>query len=86
MIDPRNGNLLTTDDEIQDAAVYTYTKRLENRPIKENLEHIKYAKEKLFERLLKVAQANKTPPWEMKDLDKVKIPEEEQGQGSPRIL
>ena len=71
MIDPRNGNLLTTDDKIKDAAVYTYTKRLENRPIKDNLEHVKNAKELLCEKLLTAAKANKTPPWEMKDLDKV---------------
>ena len=71
MIDPRTGNLLTNDDKIQDAAVHTYTKRLENRPINENLEHIKDAKEALCERLLKVAAANKTPPWEMRHLDKV---------------
>ena len=63
MIDPRNGNLLTSDDKIQDAAVHTYTKRLENRPIKEHLKHIKDAKEKLCEKLLKVAKQNKTPPW-----------------------
>ena len=49
MIDPRNGNLLTTDDKIKDAAVYTYTKRLENRPIKDNLEHVKNANELLCE-------------------------------------
>ena len=71
MIDPQTGNLITDDEKIQDAAVFTYTKRLENRPIKENLSSIKDAKELLCEKLLEVARANKTPPWEMKHLDKV---------------
>ena len=31
MIDPRNGNLLTNEDKILDAALYTYTKRPENK-------------------------------------------------------
>ena len=44
MIDPRNGNLLTTEDKIQDAAVHAYTKRLENKPMKDNLKHIQDAK------------------------------------------
>ena len=71
MIDPKSGNLLTDDEKIKDAAVLTYTKRLENRPIKDNLKHIKNAKEALCEKLIKVAQANKTPPWEMKHLEKI---------------
>jgi hypothetical protein len=71
MIDPQTGNLITDDEKIQDAAVFTYTKKLENRPIKENLSSIKDAKELLCEKLLEVARANKTPPWEMKHLDKV---------------
>ena len=71
MIDSRSGNLLTNDDKIQDAAIYTYAKRLENRPIKDDLEHNREAKEKLCEKLLKVARANKTPPWEMKHLNRV---------------
>ena len=71
MIDPRSGNLITDDEKIQEAAVFTYTKRLENRPIRENLSSIKDAKEILCEKLLEVARANKTPPWEMKHLEKV---------------
>ena len=71
MIDPVTGNLLTDEKKIQDAALHTYSKRLENRPIKKNLEHVKDAKEKLCEKLLEVARANKTPDWEMKHLDRV---------------
>ena len=71
MIDPISGNLLTSEEKIQEAAVSAYTKRLENRPMKDNLNHIRDAKEALCEKLLKVAQANKTPAWEMKHLEKV---------------
>ena len=71
MVDPENGNLVTDDKNIQKIALKTYTKRLENKPIKKNLENVKEAKEKLCEKLLKVAAANKTPPWELKDLEKV---------------
>ena len=71
MKDPRNGNLLSTEDKIQDAAVYSYTKRLENKPMKDNLKHIKDAKELLCDKIIKAAQTNITPPWEMKHLEKV---------------
>ena len=36
-----------------------------------NLKYIKDAKEVLCEKLQKVAQTNKTPPWELKHLEKV---------------
>ena len=71
MIDPDTGSIVTDDEAIQKIAVETYTKRLQNKPIKKNLENIKIAKEKLCDKLLKVAAANKTPPWELKDLEKV---------------
>ena len=71
MKDPQSGNLLTTDEKIQEAAVNVYTKRLENRPMKDDLKHIKDAKEKLCENILKLSATTKTPPWTMKDLDRV---------------
>ena len=71
MKDPVSGNLLTTDEKIQKAAVNVYSKRLENRPIKEDLKHIKDAKEMLCAKLLKLAGTKKTAPWTMKDLDRV---------------
>ena len=69
MKDPVTGNLLTSDEKIQEAAVNVYSKRLENRPMKDDLKHIKDAKEMLCEKLLKLAASNKTPPWKMKELD-----------------
>ena len=44
MKDPITGNLLTTSDKINDAAVNVYTDRLRNRPMKEHLKHIKVSK------------------------------------------
>ena len=38
---------------------------------KHTLEHIKDAKEKLCGKLLKIAEANKSPPWTMKELEVV---------------
>ena len=71
MIDPRNGNLLTNEENILDAALYTYKKRLDNKPIKKDLQHIKEDKEVLCEKRLKLASFVKTPPWNMTDLDKI---------------
>ena len=50
MIDPLTGNLLTTDKKLQEAAVRVYTERLENRPMKDDLKHIKDSKKMLFEK------------------------------------
>ena len=71
MIDPETGNLLTSDENIKEAALKNHAKRLENEPIKDNLSHIKEAKELLCEKVMKVAKTRKTPPWEMKDLERV---------------
>ena len=71
MKDPKSGNLLTTDEKINEAAVNLYTERLKNRPMKNTLQHIKEAKEKLCEKVLKLAERNKTPDWKMKDLELV---------------
>ena len=48
-----------------------FEERLKNRPMKEELNHIKEGKEKLAEKLMEVAKENKTPPWNKKDLNKV---------------
>ena len=71
MIDPLSGNLLTSEDKIEEAAINVYTERLKNRPMKDDLKHIKDAKEMLCEKLLKIAKRRKTPPWTMHDLDRV---------------
>ena len=71
MIDRETGDLLTADENIQKAALKNYAKRLENEPIKDSLKPIKEAKEMLCEKFLKVAKTRKTPPWEMRHLERV---------------
>ena len=61
MKDPASGNLLTSNDKINEAAVNVYSQRLASAPMKHTLEHIKDAKEKLCRKLLKIAEANKSP-------------------------
>ena len=43
MLDPVSGNLLTSEDKIEEAAIKVYTKRLENREVKDDLKHLKDA-------------------------------------------
>ena len=70
MLDSR-GNLVTNQNVIEDIALETFSKRLENRPIKDNLNHLKAAKEDLCSKRLGLASKNKTKPWVMDDLDRV---------------
>ena len=57
--------------KIEEAALNVFTERLENRPMKDDLKHIRDAKETLCKNILKLAGSRKTPPWTMKELDKV---------------
>ena len=61
MKDPISGNLLTNEEKIQKVAVNVYKNQLENRPMRQELKHIKEAKEKLCKNILKLAGNNKTP-------------------------
>ena len=70
MKDP-DGNLVTSEEEIEKLAIQTYQKRLQNRPMKEDLHHIRKQKEELCSRRLEAAKKNTTPPWTMNDLEKV---------------
>ena len=65
----KDGSLVTNVEKIKEMAVEAYKERLKNRPIKEGLEELKELKEKLADRIMKIAQKNKTPPWTMKELD-----------------
>ena len=65
----RDGNVITEHKELKHLYLKTYAQRLRNRPIKENLEHIKRLKEELFESRLKVASKRKTEPWTMVNLE-----------------
>ena len=65
------GNHLTSPSALEDLALKTYKKRLENRPIKETLEGIRIEKEELCEIRIDQARLNKTQPWSKDDLNKV---------------
>ena len=71
MIDPETGNLLTTEEKIEKAALKVYKDRLRSKPIHRSIEQIKEAKEKLCENNIKIAKYEKTPAWTMKELEKV---------------
>ena len=66
-----DGNLVTDEKMIEELALETYKKRLENRTIQPNLNHLKQEKEELCKVRLEVAKENKTPPWTMTQLEKV---------------
>ena len=59
MVDPTTGNLLTSEDKIKDAAVDVFSKRLETKPIREDLKHVQDAKELLCTKLLQVPNQTK---------------------------
>ena len=65
MIDPETGNLLTTEEKIEKAALKVYKDRLRSKPIHRSIEQIKEAKEKLCENNIKIAKYEKTPAWTM---------------------
>ena len=71
MKDPLSGNILTTNEKINEAAVNVFSERLKNRPIKNTLQQIKEAKERLCKNILEVSKRNKTPDWNMKELEVV---------------
>ena len=80
-----DGNLVTSETEIQNIALETYQKRLQNRPMREELSELRAEKEELCARRLEIAKWKKTPPWNMKDLDAVLgylLPQAEQVQRS----
>ena len=67
----KEGNLLTTDEAITERALEVYAERLAPNKIEKHLENLEKARNELCEYRLKLAKANKTPPWEMDDLEKV---------------
>ena len=71
MLDPKSGNLLTSQKGIEKASIEVYKDRLRNREIKPNLQHIKNDKEILSQKILNIASKNVTPDWTMENLEKV---------------
>ena len=66
-----HGNLVTSPSVIENLALDTYKKRLDNRPMKDSLEHIRTEKEELCKKRLEYARNNKTKPWTNEDLQRV---------------
>ena len=66
-----DGNLVTSAKGVENISVKHYSKVLENRAMKENLIHLKDAKEELCEERVKSAKENKTPPWQKEELNEV---------------
>ena len=64
-----DGNLVTNVETIKDMAAKAYKHRLRNRPIKEGMEEMKKAKEKVALKVMEAASNNKTDSWDMADLD-----------------
>ena len=65
------GNLVTSAKAIEDLAVETYKKRLENRKMKDDLKHVQTDKEELCKLRSKMASKKKTPDWTMEQLETV---------------
>ena len=58
-----SGNLLTSQGAIDKVALESYEKRLQNRPIKDDLINLQKEKEELCQLRLKAARTKKTSPW-----------------------
>ena len=65
------GNLVTAAAGIKKLASDHYRKVLENKPMKEGLEQVQKDKEELSALRLDIATKEKSPPWDMTDLENV---------------
>ena len=70
MIDTK-GNLITSETNLKKHTINHNKSVLGNRPINDNLIHLKYKKEKVFRRRIDLAKINKSEPWNMEELDVV---------------
>jgi hypothetical protein len=66
-----NGNVLTSDKQIENEALKEYTNRFEPNKIKEHLETFEKETNELCDERLRHCVSNKTSPWTMKDLKDV---------------
>ena len=72
MMNP-DGKLITSEKEIEKLAINVFENRLKNRDMKIELSELREDKEFLFNLRLEKAKQNKTPPWTLKELEKVLI-------------
>ena len=63
------GNLVTTNSAIENITMEMYRERLKASEIKQDLNVYKMQSDKLCEQRLKEAHDNKTPPWNLEDLE-----------------
>ena len=70
MIDAK-GNLITSETNLKEHTINHYKSVLSNRPINDNLIHLKDEKEELFRRRVDLAKINKSELWNMEDLEVV---------------
>ena len=65
------GQIITNSEELKKLYMETYKHRLRPRPISKDLSNLKYLKENLFKKRVKLSKMRKSSKWEMKDLRKV---------------
>ena len=70
MLDPM-GNIVTTRSGIEKLTVETFKERLKPWKIKDELHMYQMQREQLCDERLKEASENKTPPWDMEDVNTV---------------
>ena len=63
-----NGKLLISDEEVKEEAANHYLRVFQDKPMEEDLKHLKETREKLFNARIKLAQKVKTPPWSKQDV------------------
>ena len=66
-----HGNLVTSPSVIENLALDTYKKRLDNRPMKDSLEHIRTEKEELCKKRIDIVSNIKSEPWTLEELEKI---------------
>ena len=66
-----DGNLISSAKVLEDLALKTYSRRLENRKIKAGLENFQKDKELLCKLRLCLISQNKTQDWTKEQLEKV---------------
>ena len=59
----KEGQLITSNEDIKEAAMDHFKEVLKNRPIKPDLQEYKAEREKLCDKRLKIASKNITPDW-----------------------
>ena len=64
-----NGKLVTSKEDIKQLYIDTFTHRLRDRPAKSGYENIQKLQEELCDERLKLTKQNKSPDWDMKDLE-----------------